>query len=520
MASGVLRGARGGAVAILGLCGFLFSCSTVGSAPSGSAAAAGGSADLARTAAGDPAPAGTESAARAPAMRVTDTFDAVDLEKQFEAVARRVSPAVVAISATESKIDSDVAQRSDEVNPEKLLTVLDAVDRTVGTGFIIDPDGYVLTNEHVISKTEQVWVTLDDRRVFPAIVVGSDPRSDLAVLKIPARGLTAVRFAAGEGPHRGQWAIAIGNPYGLAGGGEMAVSVGVVSALGRSLPKLSGKEDRLYSDLIQTTAQINPGNSGGPLFDAKGDVIGVNTAVILPQKQTNGIGFAMPADRRLKEIVACLKEGREVAYGFLGVRVATPTNRECREAGAPGDGGARVDVVEPGSPAEEAKLRVGDIILKLNDESVHDGDSFVRTVGAAGAGIPVQATICRTGSIRVIPITLRRREVAAAPVTRETQRLRWRGLLIGPIPARWVGPGKRPETGVMVLAVDPKSPSAKDGVSQGSIIATVGGQTVTDVPTLQQIINDLPAEKCSLGLAETCKPATKDKAIVSAQETP
>src|SRR4051794_4200264 len=419
-------GARGGAVALFGLSGLLFSCSTAGVAATARQARAGGA----------PAAQAADALASDRPVQVTDTFDAAELEKQFEAVARRVSPAVVAISATDTSVQAAGIDRADELNPEKLSNVLDAVDRTVGTGFIVDPDGYIVTNEHVVGKAEQIWVTTDDKKVYPALVVGSDPRSDLAVIKIPAHNLPAVRVADGAAVRRGQWAIAIGNPYGMAAGGEMAVSVGVVSAVGRSLPKLSGKEDRLYSDLIQTTAQINPGNSGGPLFDVRGDVIGVNCAVILPQKQTNGIGFALPAGPRLRDIIDNLKDGREVTYGYLGVRVSTPTARECRQAGLPNDEGAKVDFVDADSPAEAAKLKVGDVIVRLNGEPIHDGEHFVRAIGAAPL-TGTTAVVYRDRKPITINLTLRRREVAAAPITRDSQRLRWNGMLLGPIPPHW-----------------------------------------------------------------------------------
>jgi S1-C subfamily serine protease len=200
-----------------------------------------------------------------------------ELEARFADVARRVAPAVVAISGADTPVQGDAPLRSEEINPDKLTDVLDTVDRSVGTGFIVDPDGYIVTNDHVVGKAEQLWVTTDDHKVYPAIVVGSDPRQDIAILKIPATELPTVHLSDGAPVHRGQWTIALGNPYGLAVGGNMSMSVGVISATSRSLPKLSGKEDRLYSDLIQTTAQINPGNSGGPLFDLHGDVIGINT---------------------------------------------------------------------------------------------------------------------------------------------------------------------------------------------------------------------------------------------------
>jgi serine protease Do len=506
----------------------LFSCSHAGPATSRAGGAIGAQQADSSDGSGA-APVLSPSAGQPPAVRVSDTFDAPQLEQQFELVARRVSPAVVAISATDSHLDTDDTQRSEDLNAEKLSNVLDTVDRTVGTGFVIDPEGYIVTNEHVVGKAEQVWVTMDDRKVYPALVVGSDPRSDLAVLKIPAHNLPTVKFAQGDAC-RGQWAVAIGNPYGLAGEGEMAVSIGVVSATGRSLPKLSGKEDRLYSDLIQTTAQINPGNSGGPLFDIHGDVIGVNTAVILPQKQTNGIGFAMPADRRLKEVVQDLKDGREVIYAYLGVKVAMPTFHECREAGLAAESGARVELVEPGSPADEAKLKVGDIVIRLSDDTVRDADQFVRAVGGACVSAPVNVVLYRGGSTRTVTLNLRRRELTSTAVTRDSQRLHWHGLLLGPAPAHWSGPAnsataaanttavasvqKKPAAGLMVIAVDPNCPLAKEGIVQGSVITTVAGKPVSDVTTLQQIINDVPPEKCVLGLAEGTK------AVVSAQETP
>ena len=179
MGSRVVRGARGGAVALVGLSGVLFSCSAMGLSQGGQARA-------------QSAQSPAQSPAVAQDVRVTDTFDAPELEKQFEAVAKRVSPAVVAISATDVPVDAEGVQRHEEVNPDRLSRVLEPVDRTVGTGFLLDPDGYIVTNEHVVGKAEQIWVTTDDHKVYPALVVGSDPRSDLAVLKIPAKDMPFV----------------------------------------------------------------------------------------------------------------------------------------------------------------------------------------------------------------------------------------------------------------------------------------------------------------------------------------
>ena len=486
MGSSTMRGARGGVVALLGVLGATFLYSVGGSSL------------------GQPARAQAAGAVAAPVSAVASAdalADLTQIEQQFEQLARRVSPAVVAISGADEHSDADEAQRSDELNPDRLSRMLDAVDRTVGTGLIVDADGYILTNDHVVSQSEQLWVTTDDRKVYPAVVVGSDPRSDLALLKIPASRLPTVTFAEPGRVRRGQWSIAIGNPYGLSAGGNMCVSVGVVSALGRSLPKLAGKEDRLYSDLIQTTAQINPGNSGGPLFDMAGRVIGVNTAVILPQKQTNGIGFAIPVTPRLTRTIEDLKAGREIVYGYLGARVSTPTARERREANLEGEYGAFVEAVDDNSPAAAAGLKRGDIVARLNGELILDGDHFIRTVGAAPVGTPVAIKMHRGPKVVGANVTLKRRDLPSVAVTRESRRLRWRGMLLGPVPANWENAARgdaKPTPGLMVIGLDRNSPMQKQGVKVGSIITTVAKQVVSDVTELQRIINDTPSEQCAL----------------------
>lgn len=486
-----VRHARGAAVALLGFVGVVTSHLALGRSPLDPPA-------VARAA---EAPFPSAELAQARTFRVADNFDIVDLQAQFESVARRVAPAVVAISGADTAMQGDSALRAEEINPDKLANFLDTVDRTVGTGFIIDPDGYIVTNDHVVGKAEQLWVTTDDHRVYPAIVVGSDPRADVAVIKIPATNLPTVRFTEAGPVRRGQWTIALGNPYGMSVGGEMCMSVGIVSATGRSLPKLSGKEDRLYSDLIQTTAQINPGNSGGPLFDLRGDVIGMNTAVILPQKQTNGIGFAIPMGDRFKEIIRDLKEGREIVYGYLGVKSSTPTARERKAAGIGEELGAYVESVDKDSPAGMADLRKADIVVKFNGETVRDGDHFIRIVGSSPVGRAVAVSYYRKDKLRTVEVVLRRRELTSAAVTRESRRLRWRGMLLGPIPPKWeFGLAKRPAAGLMVIGIEPNSPHAREGVVQGSVITAVAGVQVRDVTDLQRVINDVPPEEWALDI--------------------
>lgn len=426
-------------------------------------------------------------------VRVDQEFSAPQLESKFESVARKVIPSVVAISAIETPVPDESIQHPAQATPEKLDAALSTVDRTVGTGFVIDgPAGLILTNEHVINKARQLWITTDDHQVYPAVVIGSDPRSDLAVLKVPNRKLQAVRFA--DAPtRRGQWTLAIGNPYGLAGDGEMAVSVGVVSAIGRSLPKLSGKEDRLYQDLIQTTAQINPGNSGGPLFDLNGDVIGVNCAVILPVKQTNGIGFALPLNERVRSVIERLKQGRAVSYGYIGLRTSTPAGDDCRRAGLDEMAcAAKIDFVEPGSPAEAAGLMAGDLITAVASTHILDSDDFIRVIGDAAVGKPVPLSVQHNGRPITVRVNLRPRELTTAAVTRDTQQFTWRGMLLG----------ARPDgAGVTVLEVAGDSPMVKE-VKVGDVLSAVADQPLHSVTDLLEILAQVPMEQCRIKLAD------------------
>ncbi|MGE5608920.1 MAG: trypsin-like peptidase domain-containing protein [Bacillota bacterium] len=424
------------------------------------------------------------------------------LQGRFAKVANQVSPSVVAISAPSSIVDATGSARTDEMSPDKLRSMIDRAWRMVGTGFVIDPDGYIVTSEHVIKNAQQIWITTDDRKVYPAMVVGSDPRMDLAVIKIPAKDLPVVRLGKYDGIQRGQWTIALGNPHGLAAEGQMSMTIGVVSALGRSLPDLAKQEDRLYVDLIQTSAQINPGNSGGPLLNLDGEVIGVNTATTFGNGNANGIGFAIPLTDRVMARINSMKRGCEVVAGYLGVTVTIPTPQQRAAAKLPAAGGAYIERIEPESPAAECGLKVGDIITEMDGEAVHSSDHLSALVCSCPVGTPIKVAIRRDDRSSVINVTLRRRQLPNAGIWRESQRLRWRGLLLAQASSNCSdGHGKTSASGVMVLGVEKDSPLSKQGVTPGSIITSIGSRPVRDLLEMLEIINDVPAEQCHLQLA-------------------
>ena len=430
-------------------------------------------------------------AAPARAAESADAPDALTaLQSRFETIAKKVAPTVVAISASITPDTSPAAARVEEMSPDSLTAFLSKTTRMVGTGFVISADGFILTNDHVIDDGQQFWVTTDGGTVYPAVVVGSDPRADLAVLKVPAHGLNFAPLDANVNVARGEWALAMGNPFGLSGSGEMCLSVGVVSATHRSLPKLSEKQNRLYGDLIQTTAQINPGNSGGPLFDLNGHVIGINAAVIMPQKTTNGIGFALPVDDRLVHVVDKLEHGEPIAYGYLGVLVSTPSELERHLASVIDHLGVRVDTVQPLSPAD-GLVQPNDLVLAIDTTSIGDSAGFTRAIANAPIDRSVDIHLLRHGKPVDITVSLRKRPMPATAIDFTNQQLQWAGMVVGNT-AAGDGPGLR------VISIRPDSPFFAQGLREGVVIRSIGRRQVENVIAMQTLINDTPLEKCDI----------------------
>lgn len=307
------------------------------------------------------------------------TIKLANLQEQFADIARQVAPSVVAISASSAPISLDGP--AGPLTAGQLQAVLADTRHGVGAGFVIDPNGYILTNEHVVAGRDNLCIITDDRKIYPAVVVGTDRRMDLAVVKIPARSLSVAKLAQAAQTSRGQWTITLGNPWGLAEGGELSMSVGVVSAVGRTLPLLARRDDRDYTNLIQTTAEVNPGNSGGALFNLEGEVIGVVTAVSLPGVlNPHALGFAIPMTPQVVQRVEQLKQRgseSETRLRWRGVLLGT-VPPHWRAGGDSNDNppGVMVLAVDPDSPFVAQGLAPGTIITGLGGQGVQSVDDL------------------------------------------------------------------------------------------------------------------------------------------------
>ena len=339
------------------------------------------------------------------------TDSAASLQTAFIKVAKDVGPSVVGVyNIQKSRVMGYGVRSGRYFDLDELLRQYDTPieRRSIGSGVIIDPAGYILTNEHVVGDADAIEVILPDGRKFSGRVAGKDARSDMAVIKIDAAGLPAATLGDSDGVKTGQWAIAIGNPFGIVEENPMpTMTVGVVSALHR---KLGGTAvgGRYYGDLIQTDAAINPGNSGGPLLNLKGEVVGINAAIISPSGAYAGIGFAIPVNRA-KEVLDQLKRGKAIEYGWLGVGVQPLDKELSEEFKLPDVSGALVVTVVPGSPAASSGLVVGDVIRECGGRPVRDADALMEEIGRTQAGKGMKLKVMREGKELVIDATVGRK---------------------------------------------------------------------------------------------------------------
>ncbi len=338
-----------------------------------------------------------------------------------------------------------------------------------GSGFFISPDGYIVTNYHVVQNSKSVTITMDNGKVLDAKVVGTDPKTDLALLKVDQPGDYPYVTLAKQTPKIGDWVVCIGNPYGLGG----TVTAGIISAKGRNIG------DGPYDRFLQIDAPINKGNSGGPAFDEEGQVVGVNTAIYSPSGGSVGIGFAIPATT-VDRVVSELEHGGVVEHGYLGVQIQ-PVGPDMAEAlGLKKAEGAIVDKTMPGTPAADAGLKPGDVITMVNGKEVKDAGDLTREIGMMKPGDKVQLTYTRDGAEKTADVTLgslKNENVAnAQPNAAEPQESN-SGFGLKLAPAQEVeGPN---HNGVAIVGVDPSGEAAQKGLAAGDVILDVGGKPVS-----------------------------------------
>jgi serine protease Do len=353
-----------------------------------------------------------------------------------------------------------------------------------GSGFFITADGYAVTNNHVVDHAKSVQVTIDDGTVFTAKVVGTDPKTDLALIKVDGNKEFSYAKFAEHAPQVGDWVVAVGNPFGLGG----TVTAGIVSARGRDIG--AGP----YDDYVQIDAPINKGNSGGPAFDVNGNVIGVNTAIFSPSGGSVGIGFDIPADTA-KMVVAQLKEKGHVTRGWLGVQIQPVTSDIADSLGLKKAAGAMVDEPQSGSPAAKAGIESGDVITAVNGAQVKDARELARTIGMMAPDTSVKLDIVRKGEPRSITVTLaevpnQQQAKADNGSTQPTSGVPHLGLQVAPA-SEVSGAG---DDGVVVTAVEPDGPAAEQGFRSGNIILEVGGKPVANAGDVRKALSEAKSQ--------------------------
>jgi len=351
-----------------------------------------------------------------------------------------------------------------------------------GSGFFISPDGYAVTNNHVVDHAKSVQVTTDDGTIYTAKVIGTDKKTDLALIKVDGKkNFSYVNFADAP-PRVGDWVVAVGNPFGLGG----TVTAGIVSARGRDIG--AGP----YDDYVQIDAPINKGNSGGPAFDTNGNVIGVNTAIYSPSGGSVGIGFDIPASTA-KLVVAQLKDKGYVTRGWLGVQVQPVTSDIADSLGMKQAKGAMVDNPQDGSPAAKAGIEAGDVITAVNGTNIKDARDLARDISEMAPGTSVKLDLLHKGSTKTLTVALGEMPNDHAKAGSEhsdklagTPHL---GLRLAPA-SDVAGSGDK---GVVVVAVDPDGPAAEHGFQTGDVILNVGGKSVSNASDVRSALNEAKA---------------------------
>jgi serine protease Do len=427
--------------------------------------------------------------------------EAESLQSAFIRIAQQLGPSVVSISTEQIERVKQYFRVHPFFGDEPFEEFFrqfygDAPEREfrrfgLGSGVIIDEQGYVLTNEHVVTNSDKITVTLADGRDFVGVVKGKDPRSDLAIVKVDAKRLPVAALGNSDSLQVGQWVITLGNPLGLASigpsthvfGAEPTLSVGVISGLRRQLPRMT-RDDRDYSDLIQTDATINPGNSGGPLVNLQGEIIGINVAIITGPG--NAYGFAIPVNKA-KGVLGALIEGKKIVYGWLGIQIQDITDDVAEYYGLAEREGVLIYQVLPESPASRALLQDGDIIKAFDGQPIHHSRELIDQVSRTAAGRKVAVDILREKQRQTLQVEIGERpldvEMASGGTTES-----WRGLKVSALSPDIFQQFNLPSgtTGVLITEVEQDSPAEQAGLRPGDIINEINRIRVEDLNGYQR----------------------------------
>jgi serine protease Do len=429
------------------------------------------------------------------------------LDHAMETLAARVTPAIVNVAVT-SKHKADEAQME---LPDDMRQFFGPgfqfnfprrpqqpqIEHGIGSGVIVSPDGYIVTNNHVVDGATDIRVTMSDRRVLPAKLVGTDPLTDLAVLKINGSNFPNVPWGDATQLHPGQTVLAFGNPFGF----RFTVTRGIVSALNR--PNPSPDDARKPGEFIQTDAAINPGNSGGPLVNARGEVVGINTFLVSESGTFSGMGFAIPT-QIVRPVVAQLIRDGKVSHGYMGIGITDVTPENAKFFDSKDNRGAIVTQVEPDSPGAKAGLKIGDLITGLDGRSLSDAGQLQVMVGETHPGTTVKLDVLRDGKTLEIPVTLEKmgaRDSGEQSASGESGKPRW-GLGLGDVTPDVRQQLQAPSDvkGAVIERVVPGSPADNAGLTPGDVIVSVDRHPTPSAADAQRALSSVPKGQDALVL--------------------